>query len=59
MIVREIESDEKYLANFDYFNDYKDTRNFLVRKENYKLMNKLDEGYCKWQKERSKKWKQE
>ncbi len=65
MIVREIENNFEEFKNFDYFNDYKDTRRFFVAKFNYahgamlskynEIIGKLDNGHEKWLKEYKKK----
>lgn len=48
MIVREIKKKpEEILKNFDWFNDYKDTRQWALTAYP-EIVTKLDEGYEKW-----------
>lgn len=53
MIVREIKQDPTLIENFDWFNDYKDTRGWAVH-SCPELVEKLDEGYDNWVKEHAK-----
>ena len=48
MIIREIEKDESLLENFDYFNDYGDTRRWLEYRGKLELIVKLDRGHTEW-----------
>ena len=50
MIIRELSKNESLLENFDYFNDYNDTRKWLVYRKEWELMEKLDAGYLVWHK---------
>lgn len=55
MIIREIKDNtEEELKNFDWFNDYKDTRNWAshICPE---VVPKLDEGYKQWLQSKKKK----
>lgn len=46
MIVREItKNPEHVIKNFDWFNDYKDTRSYLIRLGHAKIIYSLDNGY--------------
>lgn len=54
MIVREIEKHEELIDKFDFFNDYDNTRNWLVYRKNWSLIEKLDSAYRKWMFERNK-----
>lgn len=49
MIVREIKKDPKIIDNFDWFNDYSDTRAWAVH-NCPELVDKLDTGYRNWTK---------
>jgi hypothetical protein len=50
MIVRHIlNNPDELLANFDWFNDYKDTRLFLVRQPcTDSILKRLDAGWVAW-----------
>lgn len=49
MIVREIKADpDGVLATFDWFNDYKDTRSWLLGGLQFGLLEMLDKGHEKW-----------
>ena len=59
MIVRAIkENPDEVLAKFDWFNDYKDTRNWAARNNLISIVARLDAGYKKWDEERMKKYAQ-
>lgn len=46
MIVREIKDNpDQVLSNFDWFNDYKDTRSYAVYSGLDEIVKRLDEGY--------------
>lgn len=47
MIVREIKQNPEIIDNFDWFNDYKDTRSWAVG-SCPELLSRLDEAYEKW-----------
>jgi hypothetical protein len=50
MIVREIKYKPELLDNFDWFNDYEDTRRWAIY-SCPELVYGLDKGYEKWRKE--------
>jgi len=53
MIVREIVArPDLVLPKFDYFNDYKDTRNWLKGSDHLNILNSLDNGYKEWEERR-------
>ena len=51
MINRRIVSSPEW-DRFDYFNDYQDTRLYLLGINRLDLVERLDEGYEKWLKQR-------
>lgn len=55
MIIREIKDNpDEELKNFDYFNDYSDTRNWLLSQGLESLIKRLDKGYQSWLQKRNK-----
>lgn len=48
MIIREIADSPELLDDFDWFNDYDDTRRWAVTAERPDLVERLDEGHKKW-----------
>ena len=48
MIVREIVEHPELIEDFDWFNDYQDTRMFLIKTDNFELLHKFNEAYAKW-----------
>lgn len=55
MIIREIATDDSYFDTFDYFNDYDDTRRFLVRQNLTDKLETLDAGFQVWLSERNQR----
>lgn len=55
MIVREIKDHPELIDNFDWFNDYQDTRNWVQRNYSPELLEKLDIGYKQWLKKFTEK----
>lgn len=59
MIIREIKSNPKeVLNNFDWFNDYKDTRNWAMS-ACPEIVVELDKGYKKWLERETQKQSEE
>lgn len=57
MIVREIrERPEEVLANFDWFNDFADTKRWALVAYP-KIVPRLNAGYEQWVKERQEAWR--
>lgn len=59
MIVREIAENQELLDDFDWFNDYKDTRQWAVYAERPDLVKRLDEGHKKWLERRNKRYERD
>lgn len=55
MIIRELKNNPELINNFDFFNDYKDTKAYLIRNNLNKLLAKLEKGHKKWLDKRRKK----
>lgn len=57
MIIREIKNNPiETLKNFDWFNDYKDTRSWCVNQGLTEIVDQLDAGDKAYWQERNKKW---
>ena len=56
MIVREIREDESLLDDFDWFNDFDDTRQWAYYAGHIDLVEKLDDGFTKWRKKRNESY---
>lgn len=58
MVVREIrDNPDEILKNFDWFNDYKDTRDY-IRHYDLGILRRLDDGYKNWVSAKNREFKE-